>query len=47
SKQNYDATPLDRWYQRREGGVLVPVELAEDVPQNGKKGGKGYDSAAY
>lgn len=29
SKQNYDATPLDHWYQRQEGGVLVPVELAE------------------
>jgi len=29
SKQNYDATPLDQWYQRQEGGVLVPVELAE------------------
>jgi len=40
SKQNYDTTPLDRWYKRRKGGVLVPVELAE-VPkvQNGKKGG--------
>lgn len=29
SKQNYDVTPLDQWYQRQEGGVLVPVELAE------------------
>ncbi|TFF71443.1 replication protein A [Aeromonas taiwanensis] len=37
SKQNYDATPLDQWYERRDGGVLVPVELLE-VP-NGKKGG--------
>ncbi|WP_223925548.1 helicase RepA family protein, partial [Aeromonas caviae] len=27
SKQNYDATPLDQWYERRDGGVLVPVEL--------------------
>jgi hypothetical protein len=36
SKQNYDATPLDQWYERRDGGVLVPVELLE-VP-NGKKG---------
>ncbi|HBN2813029.1 TPA: AAA family ATPase [Klebsiella oxytoca] len=27
SKQNYDATPLDQWYKRHEGGVLVPVEL--------------------
>lgn len=34
SKQNYDATPLDRWYRRQEGGVLVPVELrkASDDP---------------
>ena len=37
SKQNYDATPLDQWYERRDGGVLMPVELLE-VP-NGKKGG--------
>lgn len=29
SKQNYDATPLDRWYQRHTGGVLLPVELQE------------------
>lgn len=29
SKQNYDATPLDQWYERREGGVLLPVELVE------------------
>jgi hypothetical protein len=29
SKQNYDATPLDQWYERREGGVLMPVELLE------------------
>jgi RecA-family ATPase len=29
SKQNYDATPLDQWYERREGGVLAPVELVE------------------
>ncbi|PPU75233.1 helicase RepA family protein [Xanthomonas cucurbitae] len=27
SKQNYDATPLDQWYKRHDGGVLVPVEL--------------------
>ncbi len=29
SKQNYDATPLDQWYKRHDGGVLVPVELLE------------------
>jgi len=39
SKQNYDATPLDQWYQRKEGGVLVPVELVEAKQDtNGKKG---------
>lgn len=46
SKQNYDVTPLDQWYERRDGGVLVPVELLE-AKQDGRKGGKGYDSAAY
>lgn len=40
SKQNYDATPLDKWYERREGGVLVPVELLETSNENSKKGGK-------
>lgn len=29
SKQNYGITPTDKWYQRREGGVLLPVELTE------------------
>jgi RecA-family ATPase len=29
SKQNYTATPIDQWYERKEGGVLVPVELCE------------------
>lgn len=38
SKQNYDATPLDQWYERHVGGVLVPVELEE--VSNGKKGGR-------
>lgn len=46
SKQNYDATPLDRWYQRHTGGVLLPVELQEIKRESGNKGGKGYDSAA-
>jgi RecA-family ATPase len=27
SKQNYDADPVNQWYQRQEGGVLVAVEL--------------------
>ena len=47
SKQNYDATPLDRWYQRHTGGVLLPVELQEIKRESCNKGGKGYDSAAY
>jgi RecA-family ATPase len=29
SKQNYDPTPVERWYQRQEGGVLLPVRLSE------------------
>ena len=48
SKQNYDATPLDRWYMRHAGGVLVPVELVEARQEDGKSGkGRGYDAAAY
>jgi len=39
SKQNYDTPIADRWYQRKEGGVLVPVELVEAKRDNGKKGG--------
>lgn len=37
SKQNYCITPQDHWYERRDGGVLMPVELV-DV-SNGKKEG--------
>lgn len=37
SKQNYDATKLDRWYSRHSGGVLLPVELL-DVKHDGGKG---------
>ncbi|WP_307753741.1 helicase RepA family protein [Xanthomonas albilineans] len=40
SKQNYDATPLDRWYMRHAGGVLVPVELHE-ASRNEEKGRDG------
>jgi len=29
SKQNYDTTPVERWYQRQEGGVLLPVQLLD------------------
>ncbi|EPC1767766.1 MULTISPECIES: helicase RepA family protein [Pseudomonadota] len=36
SKQNYDATPHDQWYQRRDGGVLLPVELLDAKRDSGK-----------
>jgi RecA-family ATPase len=39
SKQNYDVTPTDRWYQRCDGGVLLPVELQEASNGAGKKSG--------
>jgi hypothetical protein len=29
SKQNYDVTPKDLWYQRHKGGVLLPIDLIE------------------
>lgn len=29
SKQNYESTPLDQWYKRHDGGVLVPVDLVD------------------
>jgi len=35
SKQNYDLIQADRWYERRGGGVLMPVELF-----SAKKGGE-------
>ncbi|HEJ1282085.1 TPA: AAA family ATPase [Pseudomonas aeruginosa] len=37
SKLNYALNCSDQWYERREGGVLVPVDLVE--VSNGKKGG--------
>jgi RecA-family ATPase len=34
SKQNYDCAPIDRWYARHSGGVLLPVELVDaDAPR--------------
>jgi len=38
SKQNYGGPFLDQWYERREGGVLIPVELVE-VSNGRKRGG--------
>ena len=47
SKQNYDATQLDRWYLRHAGGVLVPVDLhevsrAEENGRDGRRRGDGF-----
>ena len=48
SKQNYDCTPIDRWYARHSGGVLLPVELVETKPEKGNQsGGKCYGAATY
>ncbi|QDJ48248.1 helicase RepA family protein [Bordetella hinzii] len=48
SKQNYDATQLDRWYSRHAGGVLLPVELVEAKQENADRArGKGYATASY
>lgn len=37
SKQNYDATVIDQWFERQEGGVLRPVTLVE-ADKEGDKG---------
>jgi regulatory protein RepA len=47
SKQNYDATPIDRWYQRHEGGVLLPVQLVEVRNEIQIQTRKSYDQATY
>ena len=33
SKQNYDPIAQERWFQRQEGGVLLPVQLVEAVSE--------------
>ncbi|MBD3816242.1 MAG: AAA family ATPase [Halothiobacillus sp.] len=49
SKQNYNLPPSDRWYQRHDGGVLLPVELyeAKKSESNNNNEGDGYESATY
>jgi hypothetical protein len=37
SKKNYGLPTADRWYERKEGGVLMPVEL-QDASKNEEKG---------
>ncbi|WP_031323436.1 helicase RepA family protein [Stutzerimonas stutzeri] len=46
SKNNYGSTPHDRWYERREGGVLMPVELFAAANKQEKRG-RAYEQAAY
>ena len=36
SKQNYAEIDADRWYQRHDGGVLLPVELLDAKQDSGK-----------
>ncbi|MFQ2829106.1 helicase RepA family protein, partial [Aeromonas caviae] len=46
SKNNYGKTPDDIWYERRDGGVLRPVEMRKISDKNTKnKGGKSSDFA--
>jgi RecA-family ATPase len=48
SKQNYGSAPMDRWYSRHTGGVLLPVELVETRQDSGSQsGGKNYGAATY
>jgi RecA-family ATPase len=46
SKQNYDATPLDRWYMRHAGGVWCRwscMRPAAEVRKKGRDGRRRYD----
>lgn len=36
SKQNYDTVQADRWYERRDGGVLMPAQLVPARYENAK-----------
>lgn len=36
SKQNYDVAPIDKWYRRCEGGVLIPVRLESSENKQGE-----------
>lgn len=48
SKTNYGSTPPDRWFVRREHGVLVPAQLLETHRCNDQKRSRGsYEPAAY
>jgi RecA-family ATPase len=43
AKQNYGIRSSDRWFERKEGGVLLPVELTKILKsQKGNNNGKNY-----
>lgn len=47
-KINYSTQIPDQWFRRRDGGLLEPAALQISTgPGIAKKGGKGYDAAAY
>tara|TARA_R110000850_G_scaffold2760_9_gene12947 strand:- start:984 stop:1859 length:876 start_codon:yes stop_codon:yes gene_type:complete len=39
SKQNYDATQMEKWFERQKGGVLIPIELAHMAKSHVKSKG--------
>lgn len=47
SKQNYDAIPIDRWYKRYDGGVLVPVRLVSSRKENALTSVNGADDESW
>ncbi|MEI7996721.1 MAG: helicase RepA family protein [Methylococcaceae bacterium] len=47
SKQNYDVTPLDKWFERKDGGVLMPIDLQSVDTQVENKRGKNREQATY
>jgi hypothetical protein len=48
SKYNYGEDNDGRWFQRHDGGVLLPVELVKVKPENeDRTRGRGYAAAAY
>lgn len=48
SKQNYGEDLPDRWYQRHDGGVLLPVELSETKKSEPtRNGGNNLEGSRY
>ena len=47
SKQNYDAIPIDHWYKRYDGGVLVPVRLVNTRKESALTSVNGADDESW